>query len=284
MKYLNTILTVPTTDPDDARRRRLLNILLLGTLIPALIGLVSIVINILINPNINQADTQLLLGGITVFTLGIFGIYLVNRQLSGGWAALLFLLLLTIIFVFTDSAEELVNGRSLFLFTIPIAISSLILVPQASFLFAAISVAILAWLASSIGLSINVFVSIGFFILALVSWLSARSLEAALKELRAINIGLDRVVAERTQALAESLERERIEAGRSRAILNSIADGVIVFDRKLNATLANPAVRGMLDFPLELIIDKNFSELLDHPKLAPKSRGLLSAMMEHDTQ
>lgn len=281
---MNTILTVPTTDPDDARRGRLLNILLLGTLVPALIGLVSVVINSITNPNLNQSEIQTLLGGITVFTLGILGIYLVNRRLSGRLAALLFLILLTVIFVFTDSAEELVRGRSLFLFTIPITIASLILIPQASFLFAAISCVVLAWLGVSIGLSLNVFVIIGFFILALVSWLSARSLEAALTDLREINAGLDRVVAERTQALAESLERERIEAGRSRAILNSIADGVIVFDRKWNATLANPAVRGMLDFPLELIIDKNFNELLDHPKLAPKSRGLLAAMMEHDTQ
>ena len=284
MKYLNTILTVPTTDPDDARRRRLLNILLLGTLIAALLGLTSIVINSISNPNISQSDIQVLLGGITVFTLGIFGIYQVNRRVSGRWAALLFLLLLTIIFVFTDSAEELVRGRSLFLFTIPITIASLVLAPQASFLFAAISGAIIAWLATSIGSSVNVFVIIGFFILALVSWLSARSLQAALNELRTINAGLDQLVAERTQALAESLDRERIEAGRNRAILNSIADGVIVFDRKWNATLANPAVRSMLDFPLELIIDKNFSELLDHPRLAPKSRGLLHAMMEHDTQ
>ena len=284
MKYLNTILTVPTTDPDDARRRRLLNILLLGTLIAALLGLTSIVINSISNPNISQSDIQVLLGGITVFTLGIFGIYQVNRRVSGRWAALLFLLLLTIIFVFTDSAEELVRGRSLFLFTIPITIASLVLAPQASFLFAAISGAIIAWLATSIGSSVNVFVIIGFFILALVSWLSARSLQAALNELRTINAGLDQLVAEHTQALAESLDRERIEAGRNRAILNSIADGVIVFDRKWNATLANPAVRSMLDFPLELIIDKNFSELLDHPRLAPKSRGLLHAMMEHDTQ
>jgi PAS domain S-box-containing protein len=284
MKYLNTILTVPTIDPDDARRRRLLNILLLGTLLAALIGLASIVINSIINLNLSQSDTQVLLVGITVFTLGIFGIYQVNRRLSGRWAALLFLLLLTVIFIFTDSPEELVRGRSLFLFTIPIAIASLILAPLASFLFAAISSAIIAWLGISIGLSVNVFVIIGFFILALVSWLSARSLEAALKELRAINTDLDRVVAERTQALAESLDRERIEAGRNRAILNSIADGVIVFDRNWKATLANPAVRSMLDIPIELIIDKNFTELIEHPKLAHKSRGLLYAMMEHDTQ
>ena len=282
--YLDAILTVPSSDPDDARRRRLINILLLGTLITAMVGLISIVIYAFTNLQYNRSDVQVLLGGISLFTLGIFGIYQVNRRLSGRWAGLLLLLLLTIIFVFTDSAEELVRGRSLFLFTIPIAIASLILSPQASFLFAAISSGIIAWLATTIGASANIFVISGFFVLALVSWLSARSLEAALKDLRAINTDLDRVVAERTQALAESLDRERIEAGRNRAILNSIADGVIVFDRNWNATLANPAVRSMLDFPLELIIDKNFSELIEHPKLAPKSRGLLYAMMEHDTQ
>jgi len=33
-----------------------------------------------------------------------------------------------------------------------------------------------------------------------------------------------------------------------------------------------------------LIIDKNFRELIEHPRLQPRSRGLLYAMMEHDTQ
>jgi signal transduction histidine kinase len=160
----------------------------------------------------------------------------------------------------------------------------LILAPQASFLFAGISSTVIAWLANSIGLTVNIFVVSGFFILALVSWLSARSLEQALQELRNINVNLDHVVSERTQALAESLERERIEAGRNQAILNSIADGVIVFDRKWNATLANPAVRGMLEIPLELIVDKNFRELIEHPKFEARSRNLLYAMMDQDTQ
>jgi PAS domain S-box-containing protein len=125
---------------------------------------------------------------------------------------------------------------------------------------------------------------IGFFMLALVSWLSARSLEQALNELRSINANLDKVVTERTQALAESLDRERVEAGRNQAILNSIADGVIVFDRKWNATMANPAIKSMLDIPIELISGKNFSEIIEHPMLQPRSRGLLYAMMEHETQ
>jgi signal transduction histidine kinase len=282
--YIEQLLNVPSSDPDDARRRRLLNILLLGILLAALLGLITIVLYGISQGLVITADQRTLLLGIVVLTAGLYGIYHINRRISGRLAALLFLLLLTVIFIFTDTPQELVDGRSLFLFTLPIAISSLILAPQSSFLFAGVSSLIIGWLASSIGLTINVFVVSGFFILALVSWLSARSLEQALQELRAINTNLDKVVHERTQALAESLERERIEAGRSQAILNSIADGVIVFDRKWNATLANPAVRGMLEIPIELIIDKNFSELIEHPRLEANSRRLLYAMMEHDTQ
>jgi signal transduction histidine kinase len=284
VNILDRFLTISSTDPDDARRRRLLNILLLGVLVAALLGLVTIIILIISQGFTLTWEYQILLGGTIIFTLGILGIYQLNRRVSGRLAGLLFLLLLTVIFIFTDTPLELVKGRSLFLFTIPIAISSLILIPQASFLFAAISSVIISVLAETIGLGPNVFVIIGLFMLALVSWLSARSLEQALSELRHINANLDKVVTERTQALAESLERERIEAGRSQAILNSIADGVIVFDPKWNATLANPAVKGMLEIPLELIIDKNFRELIEHPNLQPNSRGLLYAMIEHDTQ
>ena len=284
MKYINAILTVPTTDPDDARRRRLLNIILMAALIASIIALIALILENIFDPRVIFSETQLLLGGIIVFTLGILGIYILNRRLRGRWAAWIFLILLTVIFLFTDSPGELVEGRSLFLFTIPIVMASMLLFPAASFVFAILSSVIVIVLSLSISVFPNVPAIIGFFLVALASWLSARSLEQTLLELRNINANLDHVVHERTQALAESLERERIEAGRNQAILNSIADGVIVFDRQWNATLANPAVRGMLEIPIELIIDKNFSELIEHPRLQPKSRGLLYAMMEQDTQ
>jgi PAS domain S-box-containing protein len=191
---------------------------------------------------------------------------------------------LTAVFSISDTPEQLSNGRALFIFTLPIAISSLILAPQSGFLFAFISSGIVAGLAISIDQPVNIFAIIGFFMLALVSWISASSLESALGELRTINANLDKVVVERTEALAASLERERVEAGRNKAILNSIADGVIVFDKKWNAILANPAIKGMLEIPLELIINKNFREIVEHPRLSPRSRGLLYAMIEHDTQ
>jgi signal transduction histidine kinase len=282
--FFDSILNVSVPDPDDARRRRLLNILLLGNIIANLLGLLAILITGLVAQQFNESEVRILLVGIIVITLGIMGIYQINRRVSGRWAALLYLLLLNLIFTFTDSPAELSNGRSLFLFTLPIAISSLILLPEASFLFAAIGGGIVSGLALSINQSINLFSIIGFLMLALVSWLSARSLEAALKDLRAINANLDQEVMDRTRALTQSLERERIEAGRNQAILNSIADGVILFDREWNAVLANPAIKGMLELPLDLIINKNFRTLIEHPKLSSQSRGLLYAMVEHDTQ
>ena len=282
--FFDSLLNVSAPDPDDARRRRVLNILLLGTLIATVGGFLAIVIGSLSAKGFSQPETQLLIVGIIITTFGILGIYQINKRWSGRWAALLFLLLLTLIFTFTDTPDQLSNGRSLFIFTLPIAISSLILVPEASFLFAFISGVIVAGLALSINQEINLFAIIGFFMLALVSWLSARSLETALKELRSINTNLDQEVIARTHALTESLDRERVEAGRNQAILNSIADGVIVFDKKWNAILANPAIKGMLDIPLELIINKNFRDLIEHPRLAPQSRSLLYAMIEHDTQ
>jgi signal transduction histidine kinase len=284
MNYINALLSVPTSDPDEARRRRLLNIILLAVLIGAIVALIAIIIADVMDPMTEDAEMKVLLDGIVVFTIGILGIYLLNRRLPGKWPALIFLILLTVIFLFSDSLYNLVNGRSLFLFTIPIVMASMLLFPSASFIFAIFSSAIVIVLSISIDVFPNVPAIIGFFLVALASWLSARSLEQTLAELRNINANLDKVVHERTQALAESLERERIEAGRNQAILNSIADGVIVFDRKWNAILANPAVRGMLEIPIELIIDKNFRELIEHPRLQPRSRGLLYAMMEHDTQ
>ena len=283
-EFFDSILSVPVSDPDDARRRRVLNILLLGTLGATILGFLGIVIGGVATNQLSDPETQLLIGGIFVMTIGIMGIYQVNKRRSGRWAALLFLVLLTLIFAFSDSAEELSNGRSLFIFTLPIAISSLILLPQASFLFATISSGIVAGLALSIEQSVNFIAVIGFYMLALVSWLSARSLESALSELRIINADLDAVVNQRTEALAESLSRERIEAGRNQAILNSIVDGVIVFDKQWNATLANPAIRGMFGLPLEMIVGRNFRDFLEHPSLSQQSRGLLLAMIEHDTQ
>jgi signal transduction histidine kinase len=279
MKFLDRFLTISSVDPDDTRRRKILNILLAGIGAMALIALV-----VSLTPFFLWENVKLLAIGSLVSLLGMLVIYLINIFWSGRVAATIFLIFLTIIFAFSDTPQQVSDGRTLFAFAIPIIMASILLAPWSSFIFSSLSGIIVSFVAASINHVPNIPAITGFFVIALVSWLSARSLEQALQELRAINANLDKAVTERTQALTESLERERIEAGRNQAILNSIADGVVVFDTKWNAILANPALKGMLDLPIELIVNKNFRDIIEHPRLSPKSRGLLYAMMEHDTQ
>ncbi|HEY3476507.1 MAG TPA: ATP-binding protein [Anaerolineales bacterium] len=283
MAFLNRFLTISTSDPDDTRRRRILNILIVSVGALSLFALTTTLALILLGFQPLQNATLVLIGS-TATILGTLIIYLINYFWSGRVAATVFLIFLTTVFAFSDTPEQVAGGRSLFGFAIPIIMASILLAPWSSFVFSSLSSIIITLLATSIDRVPNIPAMIGFFVIALVSWLSARSLEQALTELRGINANLDQVVVERTQELAASLEREQIEAGRNQAILNSIADGVVVFDTKWNAILANPALKGMLELPPESIVNKNFRELIEHPKLSPKSRQLLYAMMEHDTQ
>jgi PAS domain S-box-containing protein len=283
MRFLNRFLTVPSADPDDTRRRRILNILLAGIGAVSLFALVIFLAMIFFKLTTWENSGLLVVGSI-VTVVGMLVIYLINIFWSGRVAATIFLVFLTIGFAFSDTPEQVAGGRSLFVFAIPIIMASILLAPLSSFVFGAISGIIISVIALSIDQIPNLPAIFGFFVIALVSWLSSRSLEQALEELRNINTNLDRVVIERTQALAESLARERIEAGRHQAVLNSIADGVIVFDKNWNAILANPAVKSMLEIPIEQVEGKNFRELIQQPGLSPRGRGLLYAMMEHETQ
>ena len=86
---------------------------------------------------------------------------------------------------------------------------------------------------------------------------------------------------ERTQALAEALARERFQAGRDEAILNSIADGVIVFDKNLTSLLANPAIVNLLNMPSGNIVGQNARELLISESLPEKSKGILLELLEN---
>jgi signal transduction histidine kinase len=283
MNAFSRFLAVPTTDPDDTRRRRILNILAVSVGILSLLAMIVSLAAVFLTDQTWESVSLIIIGSL-VTIIGMLIVYLINIFWSGQIAATVFLILLTIVFAYSDTPEQVSGGRSLFGFAIPIIMASILLAPWFSFVFSTISAIIIAAIALSIAHFPNFPAIIGFFVIALVSWLSARSLEEALRELRVINANLDQVVTERTKALAESLERERIESGRNQAILNSIADGVVVFDTSWNAILANPALTGMLDLPLELIVDKNFRELIEHPNLSSRSRNLLRAMMEYDTQ
>jgi len=277
MQFIKQLYNFESSDPDEARRKKLLNTLLTGIFAAAFVG--SIITLILVSLNIVAfSEVFLIFSSSLIFAIGTVIIFFINRW-SGKLASLLFLVLFTIALSFSDTPAQLANGRSLFVYAIPIAISSLILIPPASFIFSALSSAIITYLAISVSITPNIPGIIGFFILALVSWLSSRSLENALRELRVINADLDQIVAERTQALSESLTREQIEAGRSQAILESIADGVVVYGLHGKAIQANPALSRLLDIPFDQIIQSTVNQLAHSDQLDPKYRDKLERLL-----
>lgn len=280
--FINNFLEVSSNDPDDARRRKLLNILLLGVFVLTLL----VIAIALIAPS-DQADVE----GTTLLYIAGFSLllvagvmYYVNRYWSGVVASSLFLLFLTIIFAFSDSPEEVANGRSLIFFAIPIITSSVLIRPTSSFVFALLSGIAITALALNANLTPNPTAWGGFFMLALVSWLSSRNLEKTLKELREVNSNLDQIAKERTQELSESLNRERIEAGRNQAILEGIADGVIVFDIQGSVIQANPAIIQLLGIPRKELITMTMDDFTRLPYLDAKSRGTLNGILTNPEQ
>jgi PAS domain S-box-containing protein len=283
--FWNGLLNVPSTDPDDARRRKLLNILLLGTIIMGALVLITITLFLFSNANqLTPSQSGDIFSLVYVNIAALMGsilFYLINRFISGWLASSLFLIFLLVILSLSDSPVELTDGRSLFVYTIPIVMASVLLQSWASFIFAGLGSLTIIIVAYFSGIHANEIAMIGYFFLAFISWLSSRNLEQTLKELRSINTDLDKVVAERTSALAEVLTRERIEAGRNETILNSIADGVMVLDSQNITMLINPALSQLTEMPIEKLTGITLNEFIQAKEFSIASRGIIAGIIEH---
>ena len=254
MKLVSRLLDISSTDPDDARRRKLLNVLLVGCGAITLLAILATAISGV--TGLEPPEQMVLLYTVDLGLLaGILTIYLINRYWSGGLAAVLFLLLVTGALALSDAPQQVVSGRTLFMFALPILMASVLLRPYASFATAGVVGVTINVIAVRADLLPDMFAVLGFFAIAMVSWLAARSLEHALRDLRAVNRELDQRVDERTRELAEALAENK-------AILEGIADGVIVFDNRGKATVANPAMVRLLERSPGEIQGRNVDELM----------------------
>ena len=262
---LNKLFEIHSTDPDDHRRRSLVSILLAGMTILGLLLLLLVGAFFVFDDTEFSGSMDILIGlaSIGTFIILSVGIFLLNRRRSGPLSAWIFLILLLATVTFADSPEQMVDGRSLYLFTLPVLIASFVLFPSASFIFAALCSIdlLLLTLTSALGVP-NFFGMVGFFAIAFVAWLASRSMENALRDIRLLNRDLDKRVEERTRELAEALTREFAETGKNQAILEGIADGVIVFDANEKMIVANPSVCHLLDISRANVLGKNIDEFV----------------------
>ncbi len=285
---IRSFLDVPVFDPEDARRRKLLNIMLIGLWGLSLLGLIGILAIDLSGVHVenpyatNQENPLSLLYSTAVALLvGISIIYAINRYLSGWLASAIFLMFLTVVFIISDDPPEVVNGRSIFFFAIPILMASMLIRPYASFIATGVISVALTVFALNVQLTPNIFAELGFVVVAAVSWLSSRNLENALKELRITNQELDQRVADRTRELSLALMRERAEASKNQAILEGIADGVIVFDNAGKALVANPAIGRLLNYFPEQILGTDVVQLTEQVGGLDGDRERILSVLRH---
>lgn len=189
---------------DNQLRGRLLNILLVWvgiiTTLTLILLAVTGILGIMAQPFIVYVLAIVLI-------IGIAALYRLNKSGKVILSGALFLALLSIAITLADDPGEVLAGRTLFFFVIPILMASFLLRPNASFILATFLATehALMWILVEVDKPFSPFGMIGFFVLALVAWLAASSLENALRESREINLRLDELVDERTAELAEAI-------------------------------------------------------------------------------
>ena len=268
MKLINNLLNTSWVDPDDQRRARLLNILLAGIGLLTFLALLAALI-------VNEAtpEENLLIIITLVVLLGIIVIFVINHYLSSQLASWLFLLLLILSLAFSDSPEEILAGRTLFIFTIPILIASVLLRPHSSFIVAGLISLLLTTIALHSQVRFYSIVAVGFFAIALVSWLAARSLEQALRDLR--HELTERKLAEK--ALQQSEERYALAA-------HGANDGLWDWDLGTDEIYFSPRWKVMLGYQ-ENEIDNRLNEWFKrvHPDELRLLKGAIEAHVQGET-
>ncbi|MFN2272238.1 MAG: GAF domain-containing protein [Anaerolineae bacterium] len=194
------LLNVSSADPDDARRRKLLNFLLLCTVAFMFVEVWAAVVGLSSSP---LKDVGLLLWSIPVILSGALVVYMINRYWSRRVAGALFLSLL-VFSAFASSWGDLTSSHSLISLAVPIVMVSVLFPPYATFIVAGlVSAGAVVFGVGVYGAGLDELLSavLAFFLIALVSWVASQSAERALREVLLTNRDLDQRVAERTRDL-----------------------------------------------------------------------------------
>ena len=221
---LSKLLGLPDTfDPDDRRRRQILNIIL-ALFIAG--GLVSIIATFSygdsFNEIIHEQDGVLILlsslAVVVIFTL----LFLLNRwERAGTLAGWLFVLTLIAIISISDVPNQLLE-RGLIFWTLPILAGGIVLPPLAVFIIASLVSATNIYIAVLVlHISTNPYALAMYFVLAALTWLGMSIANGAIRT-------------------------ARMEAQKNAAILDGVADGVVVLNDEDQVVLANPVALSLM--------------------------------------
>jgi PAS domain S-box-containing protein len=270
---LSHVVDVRSENPDLQWRGRLLNALIFALMIGILV---------LAGANFFRFATPWRLSHIlgSVFALIALAVILwINRSGRVRLAGLLYVVLFVLAVSCLFRIEDL--DRVMALYVVPTMGASFVLVPSGSFALATLSVLgySLAYATSFPSVPYNYISSIGLYLAAWAAWLAARNLERALREIRQRADELDRCVLERTRDLTEALVRKRAESDATQAVLQSIGDGVMVFDQSRRVTVANPAAYALLERDAADVLGHTISEVMGDA-VSQEDQAILRSLIE----
>ena len=269
------VRSIPTTDAEEARQQRLLSLLLAILLVTSLAQEIVYLFFIGIGypPAPMSFDPDSFWRG-EIFTwlavVLVIVVYIINRYWSRRLGRYLFVLILAVS-VFTNTPDNWMLATLTFALSISVFIASFLLRSYASFIVAGVSgiaVTVVSIVADTGIYLTPIFI---FFAMATLSQIIARNLEHTLEELRVLNLELDQRVQDRTRELAESLSK-------TEAILESTADGIIVFDNAGKATVANPAVANLLAHPTARIVGSDITTLMGN-EVSAEDKAMISEFL-----
>ena len=154
--FFNKLIEIPSvTDPDEARRRKMLNIILL--LLFALVVFIAYLTVTWDNTKTTWEailatwESVYILTTLAIFVLVILFVYALNRlrYIPSWFTNSLFLVAFLLAFSLSDTPQELTEGRSVVYFLIPIFLASILLPPVGCFviaLVACIEQLVISWL------------------------------------------------------------------------------------------------------------------------------------------
>jgi signal transduction histidine kinase len=214
-------LAIPDTfDPDDRRRRQILDILLIVFMV---IMSVYFIVALVSYDDLGDQHKSAMLGwgisGILISTL----LLLANRspKLPGWVSGAIFIGFFLAAIARIDTAENLYNGRSLVTWVIPIMLGAIIFRPGAVFAVTTVIAGLMQAFPPPSNAGVNYYAMLALFFIAFISWLGMSIANNAIREARR-------------------------HAANNEAILKNIADGVLVLDLQGKFLSANPALLRMI--------------------------------------